>query len=378
MANGSLWKKRDLSHITGSTSGNVSEITHRWGPHSPPRSNPFTLSGEPIGHLYARPVPDIALLLLGLVALVAGAELVVRGGGRVAAGLGVAPIIIGVTIVSIGTSAPELAVGIEAAAQGNGSLAIGNIAGTNVVNLLLVLGLSAAIRPLEMHTQTLRLDLPVMVVAAATVTFLAWDGTLSRLDGVLLAASAVAYTIVIVRVARRERPFVKQEYEREYTPPPPKEPVTGLLWNGALLLAGIAVVVIGADLLVDGASGLARGSGVSEAFIGLTIVAIGTSAPELVTTIVSTVRGERDIAIGNLLGSSVFNLFLILGVTAMVPRGGIGVEHDLMRIDLPVMLAVAVLCVPVFFSGRRVSRWEGIGFVALYAGYLTYLVAART
>lgn len=323
-------------------------------------------------------MPDIALLLLGLVALVAGAELVVRGGGRVAAGLGVAPIIIGVTIVSIGTSAPELAVGIEAAAQGNGSLAIGNIAGTNVVNLLLVLGLSAAIRPLEMHTQTLRLDLPVMVVAAATVTFLAWDGTLSRLDGVLLAASAAAYTIVIVRVARRERPFVKQEYEREYTPPPPKEPVTGLLWNGALLLAGIAVVVIGADLLVDGASGLARASGVSEAFIGLTIVAIGTSAPELVTTIVSTVRGERDIAIGNLLGSSVFNLFLILGVTAMVPRGGIGVEHDLMRIDLPVMLAVAVLCVPVFFSGRRVSRWEGIGFVALYAGYLTYLVAART
>ena len=322
-------------------------------------------------------MPDIALIILGLAALVAGAELIVRGGSRVAAGLGVAPIIIGVTVVSIGTSTPELAVGIEAAVQGNGSLAVGNIAGTNVVNLLLILGLSAALRPLTMHTQTLRLDLPVMVVAAVLVMLLAWDGLLSRGEGVLLAACAVVYTVVIVRIARKERAFVKQEYDREYAPEADKPPATNVLWNFALLLGGIAIVIVGADLLVDGATGLARAQGVSEAVIGLTIVAIGTSAPELVTTIVSTVRGERDIAVGNLLGSSVFNLFLILGITAAVPAGGIVVESSLAHVDLPVMVAVAVLCIPVFFTGRRVSRWEGIGFMGLYGGYLAYLLTVR-
>lgn len=323
-------------------------------------------------------MPDVVLILVGLVALVAGAELIVRGGSKVAAGLGVAPIIIGVTVVSIGTSTPELAVGIEAAVQGNGSLAIGNIAGTNVVNLLLILGLSAALRPLEMHTQTLRLDLPVMVGAAVLVAVLAWGGSISRGDGVLLAALAIVYTLVIVRIARRERPFVQQEYDREYaTPSDAPETPSRFVLHGALLLVGIAIVVVGADLLVDGAAGLARARGISEAVIGLTIVAIGTSAPELVTTVVSTVRGERDIAVGNLLGSSVFNLLLILGITAVVPAGGLAVEQDLIRVDLPVMVAVALLCVPVFYSGRRVSRAEGLGFMALYGAYLAYLLTAR-
>lgn len=322
-------------------------------------------------------MPDAALIVLGLAALVGGAELVVRGGSRVAAGLGINPIVIGVTVVSIGTSAPELAVGVEAAMKGNGSLAVGNIAGTNVVNILLILGLSAALRPLAMHSQTLRLDLPVMVAAAALVAILARDGSLSRVEGVVLAACAVAYTVVIVRTARRERAFVMQEYEREHAARADEEPSVNLLWNTALLLGGIAVVVVGADLLVDGATGLARSQGVSDALIGLTIVAVGTSAPELVTTIVSTIRGERDIAIGNLLGSSVFNLFLILGVTAAVPAGGIAVEAELVRVDLPVMLAVALLCIPIFFTGRRVSRWEGFAMVGLYGGYLAYLLTLR-
>src|SRR5690606_39734867 len=233
-------------------------------------------------------------------------------------------------------------------------------------------------RPLEMHTQTLRLDLPVMVLAAVLVTALAWGGTISRAEGILLIGLAVVYTLVIVRVARRERPFVKEEYDREYaTKPEAPEAPARFAWHGALLVVGIAVVVVGADLLVDGATGLARSQGTSEAVIGLTIVATGTSAPELVTTVVSTIRGERDIAVGNLLGSSVFNLLLILGVTATVPSTGIAVEQDLMRVDLPVMLGVALLCVPVFYSGRRVSRAEGIGFVALYGVYLTYLLIAR-
>lgn len=323
-------------------------------------------------------MPDLLLIAIGLVALVAGAEGVVRGGSRVAAGLGISPIVVGVTVVSIGASAPELAVGIDAAVAGNGSLAVGNIAGTNVVNLLLILGLSAAIRPLTLHAQTLRLDLPVMVGAAVLVTALAWNGHLSRLEGVVMVALAVVYTLVIVRVARRERAVVVAEYAREFaTGPAPRHSTRFFLGNSALLLAGIAVVVLGADWLVEGSVGLARTHGLSEAVIGLTIVAVGTSAPELVTTVVSTLRGDRDIAVGNLLGSSVFNLLLILGVTTIVPAGGIVVEHELTRIDLPIMVAVALLCVPVFRTDRRVSRLEGSVFVVLYLVYLAYLLLAR-
>ena len=322
-------------------------------------------------------MPDVLLVVIGLAALVAGAEGVVRGGSRVAAGLGIPPIIVGVTVVSIGTSTPELAVGIEAAVAGNGSLAIGNIAGTNVVNLLLILGLSAAIRPLTLHAQTLKLDLPVMVGAAVLVTGFAWDGRLTPGEGWITVGLAVAYTLAIVAAARRERAVVVEEYAREYAQERERHSAAMFAGNAALLVIGLVVIVLGADWLVDGAVGIARTYGLSEAVIGLTIVAIGTSAPELVTTIVSTLRGDRDIAVGNLLGSSVFNLLLILGVTTVVPAGGIAVEHALTRIDLPIMVGVALLCIPVFRTDRKVSRAEGTMFVALYAAYLTYLLIAR-
>lgn len=317
-------------------------------------------------------MPDWLLVLLGLAALVAGAEALVRGGSRLAATLGVPPVLVGLTVVSIGTSAPELAIGVQSALAGEGGLAVGNIAGTNVVNLLLILGLSAAIRPLELHARTIRLDLPAMVLVALLVTALAQDGALTRLEGLVLVALALAYTLVLVRLARRERPVVAEEYAREYgeTDPPGR-----LALDSLLLLGGIAVVVLGSDLLVDGASGIARAQGVSEAVIGLTIVAVGTSAPELVTTLVSTVRGDRDIAVGNLLGSSVFNLLLILGATAAV--ADVPVEPALRHVDLPVMTLVALLCVPVFRSGRRVNRAEGLGFVALYGAYLAHLLLER-
>src|SRR5690606_4647733 len=250
----------------------------------------------------------IVWVLLGLTALVAGGEMIVRGGTHVAVRLGVPPIIIGLTIVSVGTSMPELAVGIEAAQRGNGALAVGNIAGTNTVNLLLILGLSALFRPLALGLQTLRFDLPTMSVVALGFLFMSWDGALTRVDGLVMVACGVFYTLAIIYLALRENSVAQAEFAEEYAKPVRVSPVTETVLSVVALLVGLVVIVLGSDWLVDGAVSLARSMGVSEALIGLTIVAIGTSSPELVTTIIGTLRNDRDIAIGNLLGSSIYNV----------------------------------------------------------------------
>lgn len=321
----------------------------------------------------------LATCLAALLILVLGAELVTRGGSTLAGQLGIRPILIGLTVVAVGTSAPELAVGIEAALQGAGALAIGNIAGTNTVNVLLILGLSAAIRPLALRMETIRMDLPVMVVSALAMLVMAFDGALTRTEGILLLLGGCGYTAVVVILARQESRMVKIRFAEEYNVPERiRSSRAGIARSTVTLLVGIAVIVVAADWLVDSAVTLARIWGVTDAFIGLTIVAIGTSAPEFVTTILSTLKKERDIAIGNLLGSSVYNILVILGATAIVPRGGVPVSSELMRIDIPVMTLVAVVCVPVFLSGRQVSRAEGAAFVGAYVLYLTYLLVART
>lgn len=318
----------------------------------------------------------IAGILLGLVALVVGADLVVRGGTAVAAALNTPPIVIGVTIVSIGTSVPELAVGIGAVAQGDADLAMGNIAGTNMVNLLLILGLSAALRPLPFQSQTLRLDLPAMVVAAGMLLVFALDGAISTVEGTIMVVAALVYLVLVLRAARREDAHVVAEYDDEYGGrhrPGWRRIVLQLL----VLTAGILLVLVGADWLVSASADAARAFGVSEAIIGLTVIAIGTSAPELVTTVVSTIKDQRDIAIGNLLGSSVLNILLILGLTTFATPGSVPVAAEFLRIDLPVMFAVSLLCVPVFWTRRSMARWEGAVFVALYAAYLGSLLVIR-
>lgn len=322
------------------------------------------------------PVTSGLLLVLGLVTLVVGAEGVVRAGTRLAARLGIPSVVVGITVISVGTSAPELAVGIDAALRDAGSLAVGNIAGTNMVNLLLILGLSAAIRPIAMSRQTTRLDVPAMAVAALALVVLCLDRELSRLDGLLLFALAVAYTGVVVRLSLRHRAANRAPAAAREATVSRRGVARGVACDVALLLLGIGVVVLGADWLVRAASELARELGVSDAVIGLTIVAIGTSAPELATTLVATVRDNRDLAIGNLIGSSVYNIALILGLTAFfVP---LDVNEDLVRIDLPLMAGVVLLCLPVFRSARRVSRVEGVVFVVAYLAYLAYLLVART
>lgn len=320
----------------------------------------------------------VGLFVLGLIALIVGAELIVRCGTRVAARLGVSPIVIGLTIVSVGTSTPELAVGIESALQGNGSLAVGNIAGTNTVNILLILGLSALLRPLAIQMSTLRLDLPVITVVAVAFLLMSWNGVLTRTEGALMVSAGIIYTAVIVRSAQRESRKFREEFEREYGPKLRNNGWGEILWNTVALIAGIGIVVVGSDWLVDAAVEIARKLGVSDAFIGLTIVAIGTSSPELVTTVIGTLRNDRDIAIGNLLGSSIYNILFILGITCLVPSAGVAVEPDLIYIDIPVMTAVALVCVPVFLSGRQVTRFEGGAFVVAYVTYLVYLIVSRT
>lgn len=322
-----------------------------------------------------------ALVFLGgLVVVVLGAELLLRSATRVANMLGVAPIVIGLTIVSLGTSMPELAVGITAASEGKGSLAVGNIVGANIMIILLVLGLSAAIQPLPIGGRAARLDLPAMIAAVSALIIISLDGVLLRTEGALLLLGALAYTGLIVQWSRREGRRVRAEFAAEFAAAPAPAAQRGRLFAGhGLLLAGaIALTVLGADLLVAGATDLALAFGVSDAVIGLTIVALGTSSPELATTLVATLRGDRDVAIGNLMGSSVYNILAILGMTLLVSPLPVDLSRDLLRIDLPIALTVALVCWPVFRSDRQISRREGLLFVGGYLSYLLLLLVLRT
>ena len=316
----------------------------------------------------------------GLVIILLGAELVLRGASRIAAMLGIPPMIIGVTVVSVGTSMPELAVGVTAVTDGMGSLAVGNIAGTNILNILFIMGLSAAIRPLKLHLASIRLDLPVMIASAIILFIMAVDGVLTRMEGIVLVLASILYAIALVLHSKKESVEIKKEYEEEFG-------LNSLLKNrskltmtinAAILLIGIALSVLGANLLVEGAVSIALGLGVSEAVIGLTIVAIGTSAPELATTMVATYKDERDVAVGNLIGSSISNILVILGLTCIVAPDGIDIGRDVLWIDLPLAAAVAIVCYPVFRSGQMVTRKEGIAFVSAYLIYMLILIFFRT
>lgn len=323
---------------------------------------------------------DLVLFAIGLAVVVVGAELVLRGGTQVALIFRIPPIVIGLTVVSIGTSTPELAVGITAANQGHGPLALGNIAGTNIVNILLILGLSALIRPLPTRSDSVKLDVPVMIGSAFALILMCADGELTRTEGLLMLSGAVVYTVALVSLSRRQGLAMREEFAQAFGPQTPRDGTTtrNLAWHGGMLIAGMMLCVLGAQWLVEGASAIARAQGVSDAFIGLTIVAIGTSAPELVTTLLATIRNERDVAIGNLIGSSVYNILAILGLTALLASRPLEVTDEILLVDLPLAAIVALVCLPVFRTDRRVSRPEGAAFVLAYLAYLTSLIVLRT
>lgn len=321
------------------------------------------------------------LIIGGLVIVILGAEFILRSSSYLAARLGISPMIIGLTIVSLGTSAPELAVGITAVGEGRGGLAVGNIAGTNIVNILLILGLSAAIRALPLHLVSIRFDVPVMIGAALALFAMSWDGVLTPVEGGILLACGVLYTLGLIRINRLESKVTQKEFSEEFSEQAQvKKHGTGVTaLQAVMLVGGIALTVVGAEVLVAGAVGAAAALGVSDAVIGLTIIAVGTSAPELVTTMVSTIKNERDVAIGNLIGSSILNIFVILGITCITALdGGVALSRDILMIDLPLAAAVAIACYPVFRSDRCVSRIEGTMFVSVYILYVATLIVFRT
>lgn len=322
---------------------------------------------------------NVLTFLFGLVVITVGAEILLKGASKIASLLNIRPIVIGLTVVSVGTSLPELAVGLTAIGEGAGDIAVGNIAGTNIVNILFILGLSAAIRPLPLQMKSIRTELYTMIVAGILLFVLSLDGRLNTWDGLLMFTLGIIYLIIIVRTSKNERASVQSEFKEEFEPSTTKEKSDYKVWswNIMLLFCGIIATIYGAEKLVDGAVSIAQYFGMSDAVIGLTIIAIGTSAPELATTIVGTIRNERDVAIGNLLGSSIINIFIILGIISIFTSNGINVSDDILWFDLPLVALVALVCYPVFRSDQMVSRKEGMLFVSLYLVYLSYLLFFR-
>lgn len=316
-------------------------------------------------------------LIAGLVLLVAGAEVLVRGAAKLAAQFGIPPLIIGLTVVAFGTSAPETAVSVQAAFNGSGDLAIGNVIGSNIANVLLILGLTALIAPLIVSRQLIRLDVPIMIGASLLTFGLAWDGSLSRLDGALLFAGVLAYTGFLIYSARKDKGGDDDEFAKEFGLDEAPKPYAWAI-NLGLIIAGLVLLVTGSNFLVEGAVTLARALGISELVIGLTVVAVGTSLPELATSILAAIKGERDIAVGNIVGSNIFNLLCVLGLASLVSPAAISVSPNALAFDFPVMIAVAVACLPIFFAGYRINRWEGLLFLAYYVAYTLYLILSST
>lgn len=313
-------------------------------------------------------------LLVGLVCLVAGAELLVRGAASIASRLGIAPVIIGLTVVAFGTSAPELAVSVSAGLSGDGEVAFGNVVGSNIVNILLILGGSAIIGGLAVSQRIIRLDIPLLIGASLLALVLSLDNEIGRFDGAILFAGIVTYTWWLIRVARNERADVLQEYDDAVDELEVEVVDKPLPVQLGLVLLGLLILVAGSQLLVASATDIAEDLGVSDLVIGLTVVAVGTSLPELATSFLASLRGQRDIAVGNVIGSNLFNLMCVLGLTGVVSPDPVPVADSSLRVDFPVMLAATLVLVPIIWKGFEIRRGEGLVLMAFYGLYVTYLV----
>jgi cation:H+ antiporter len=320
---------------------------------------------------------NILLFIAGLVALVVGAELLVRGASKLALSFGISPLVVGLTIVAMGTSAPEVAVSVGAVLDGKTDIAIGNVVGSNIFNVLFILGLSALIVPLVVNIQLIRQEVPIMVGISLLLVVLGLDGKLSMYDGGLLFGLLIAYTAFLVIQSRKETLAAQQELAEEVTPAAPGAWDSKLPAQLALIAAGLAALVLGSEWLVTASVAFAKALGVSDLVIGLTIVAAGTSMPEVATSITAAIKGERDIAVGNVVGSNTFNILGCLGISSLVSGDmGLGMAPSLMAFDIWVMLAVALACLPVFMTGREIARWEGAVFLLYYIAYVAYLILA--
>jgi cation:H+ antiporter len=321
-------------------------------------------------------VTTALLFIAGLVLLVLGAELLVRGAGRLALAWGISPLVVGLTVVAYGTSAPEVAVSVGAAIGGQVDLAAGNVVGSNIFNVLFILGVAGLITPLAVAQQLIRQEVPIMIGVSLLLLLFSADGVLSRVESAVLLVGLAVYTVFLIRQSRAETSAaVKSEYEQGVGE---QRPGRGgaLALNVLLVVAGLALLVLGARWLVEAAMSIARSLGVSDVVIGLTIVAAGTSLPEVASSVLAAIRGQRDIAVGNVIGSNIFNILGCLGLAGSLAATPLTVAPSLQNFDLPVMLAVAVACLPVFFTGANVARWEAGVFLAYYVAYTAYLILA--
>ena len=315
----------------------------------------------------------ILLFIVGLIILIIGADMLVRGASRIAAAAGIPPLVIGLTIVAIGTASPEVAVSLQAASLGQGSLTLGNVLGSNIFNILFVLGVTALVAPIVIAEQLIRIDAPIMVGVSLLALVLAMDGKLGAMDGVILIAGFLGYTIFALRQSRKESAKVHKEYAREFA-----DTEKHTTWNTArnilFMVMGLGLLVLGARWLVDSATTMAKAAGISELVIGLTIVAVGTSLPEVATSIIAALKRESDIAVGNAIGSNIFNLLGVLGLSGVLAPEGIHVATRVLTFDFLVMVFVALVCIPVFYVDDNVSRGEGMLFLSYYVLYTGYLI----
>ncbi len=317
-------------------------------------------------------------IVAGMAALIVGAEFLVKGASSIASRFGISAVAIGLTVVAFGTSAPELAVSVGSAVAGEAEVALGNVIGSNIANILLILGLSAVFGGLTIASRVVRFDLPLMVAITLLVLVLSLDLSISRLDGIVLFAGIIIYTSWLLRASRRESKEMVAESERAVTEIEGEvadDPMIGLV---AYLIGGLALLVVGAQVLVGAATEFASKAGVSEMVVGLTVVAVGTSLPELATSMVAAYRGERDIAVGNVVGSNIFNLLSVLGAAGIFASDGVEVLKSSLTLDYPVMLAATLVLLPIFWNGFAIKRWEGLLLVGFYVLYIVFLVLDAT
>ena len=321
----------------------------------------------------------LILFIIGFVLLITGAEFLVRGASKLAIAIGISPLVVGLTVVAYGTSAPELAVTIQATFAGQSDLALGNVVGSNISNVLLVLGLSAVLGSLLVAQKLVRFEIPLMIALSVLILLIGLDGVIGWIDGLILFGGAMAYTFFVIRQSRKENKLIQAEYEQEFDGQ--KAKILGpldLLRQAGLIVLGLGMLILGSKWLIDGAVATAEFLGVSQLIIGLTVVAVGTSLPEIATSVIASIRGERDIAVGNVVGSNIFNILSVLGLTGIIAPTGVLVSTAALSFDIPVMIVVAVACLPIFFTNYSIDRWEGFLFLGYYAAYTAYLYLQAT
>jgi cation:H+ antiporter len=308
----------------------------------------------------------IIWFVFGVALLIGGAELLVRGASNLAARFGISKLIIGLTVVSLGTSAPEFAVSLQAGFNGQTDILLGNIIGSNIANILLVLGLIAMITPIRIEKKLIRIDVPIMITVSALLFFMVMNGSLERWQSILLGLLLIVYMWFL---ARENRVHIDNDIIKDKAP----------TWLQAIfVIAGLVLLVAGARFLVNSAVTIAEFLGVSELVIGLTVVAIGTSLPEVATSVVAALRGEAEIAVGNVVGSNIFNILFVLGIAGAIIPEDLPVHSSLIHFDIPFMLAATFACLPIFFTGYKISRKEGILFFSYFIIYITWIVLSST